>query len=54
MTSNIEGRESLQRMRNMGKKSMGEVMLKLFLYTYENLSPEKKRSYLKRVMELNG
>ncbi len=53
LVSDITGREDLKKIRNMGQKSADEVMLKLFLYTYDNLSPEKKEKYLKRTKEMN-
>lgn len=51
--SAIEHREDLMKVRNMGRKSADEVMFKLFIYNYENLKPEKRNAYIKRVMELN-
>ncbi len=53
LVSDITGREDLKKIRNMGQKSADEVMLKLFLYTYDNLSPDKKEKYLKRTKEMN-
>ena len=54
VVGNIKGREDLQEIRNMGRKSADEVMVKLFLYTYDNIAQEKKKGYLNRVRELNG
>ncbi len=53
VVTNIRGREDLQTIRNMGRKSADEVMIKLFLYTYDNLAPEGKKNYLDRVRQLN-
>ena len=49
----ISGRSDLLKIRNMGKRSADEVMLKLFLFTYGNLEASKKKGYLTRVMEMN-
>ena len=49
----IGGRSDLMKLRNMGKTSADEVMIRLFLYTYEHLHEDRKAGYLKRVMEMN-
>ena len=51
--SHINGRDDLLKLRNMGRKSADEFMLKLFLYTYESLEPEKQKAYLERVRSMN-
>ncbi len=53
LVDNIEHMSDLARIRNMGKKSIYEVMAKLFLYTYDNLKPEKRKAYLEKVRNLN-
>ena len=54
VVGNIKGREDLREIRNMGQKSADEVMVKLFLYTYDNMAQEKKKGYLNRVREMNA
>ena len=53
VVNDIDRREDLFKIRNLGRKSADEVMLRLFLYTYENLKPEKRRSYLEKVKAMN-
>ena len=52
--NDIEHMENLARIRHMGRKSMYEVMVKLFLFTYENLKPQKRKSYLDMTIEINS
>ena len=52
--NDIEHMEDLARIRHMGRKSMYEVMVKLFLFTYENLKPQKRKSYLDMTIEINS
>ena len=49
----ISGKCDLMKIRSMGKLSADEVMIRLFLYTYEHLSDDRKAGYLERVMEMN-
>ncbi len=53
VVTDIDRREDFNKIRNMGRKSADEVMLKLFLYTYENLKPEKRKAYLEKVRSMN-
>ena len=53
VVNDIDRREDLFKIRNLGRKGADEVMLRLFLYTYENLKPEKRRAYLEKVKEMN-
>ncbi len=53
MVADINGRRDLLKIRNMGRKSANEIMMKLFLYTYVNLKPEKQQAYLDKVREMN-
>ena len=53
VVEDVESRKDFLKVRNMGRKSANEVMLKLFLYTYDNLKPEKRKSYLDKVKGLN-
>ena len=51
---NIVATMIFREIRNMGQKSADEVMVKLFLYTYDNMAQEKKKGYLNRVREMNA
>ena len=53
VVNDIDRREDLAKIRNLGKKSGDEIMLRLFLYTYQNLKPEKRRAYLEKVKGMN-
>ena len=53
VVNDIEHREDILKIRNCGRKSANEIMLKLFLYTYENLKPERQKAYLEKVRGLN-
>ena len=53
LVEDIDSRIDFRKIRNMGRKSANEVMLKLFLYTYDNLKPEKRKAYLAKVKSLN-
>ncbi len=53
VVDDVECRQDFAKVRNMGRKSTNEFMLKLFLYTYENLKPEKRKAYLDKVKGLN-
>ena len=53
LVSEIDGREDLMKIRSMGKLSANEVMVSLCCFQYSLLNEEKKKSYVKRIMELN-
>lgn len=53
VVNDIDRREDFAKIRNLGRKSANEIMLKLFLYTYENLKPEKRKAYLAKVKGMN-
>lgn len=54
VVNRIDSRQDLcEKFRNMGRKTANEVMLKLFLYTYDNLKPEKRKAYLEVVRMIN-
>ena len=53
VVDDVDRREDFAKIRCCGRKSANEIMLKLFLYTYENLKPEKRKAYLDKVMEMN-
>lgn len=46
--------EDLRVIRNCGTKSIDEIMLGLFLYNYECLSPEMQKKSMTELVELNG
>ena len=46
--------EDLRVIRNCGTKSIDEIMLWLFLYNYECLSPEMQKKSMTELVELNG
>ena len=51
--NDVDRREDFSKIRCCGRKSANEIMLKLFLYTYENLRPEKRKAYLEKVRSMN-
>lgn len=53
MVDNIERRDDLLKIRNLARRNADEIMLRLFLYTYQNLKPEKRKAYLKKTKEMN-
>ena len=53
VVDDIDRREDFAKIRCCGRKSANEIMLKLFLYTYENLRPEKRNAYLAKVRKMN-
>lgn len=53
VVNDIDRREDFAKIRCCGRKSANEIMLKLFLYTYKNLRPEKRKAYLDKVRDMN-
>jgi len=53
LVKNIDGSDDLKRFRNMGRKSAGEIMQKLYLFQYEQLKPEKRKQYLEEMLKIN-
>ena len=53
LVSKIDGSEDLLKIRNCGKKSVDEIMEKLFCYQYLLLKENRKLLFAKRVVELN-
>ena len=49
----IDSRQDFSKIRNVGRKSTNEIMVKLFLYTYRNLPPAKRKAYIQKVQGLN-
>lgn len=54
LVNSINGVEDLNRIRNLGRKSVEEIMLALMVYQYSVLSNEKKKNYIQNLKELNG
>lgn len=44
---------NISRLRSCGAKTSEEIMVKLFLYQYEMLKPEKREAYLRETIRLN-
>lgn len=53
LVEGINGWEELSRIRNCGKSSYSEILMKLFFYQYMKLSKDRQARYMKRVQELN-
>jgi DNA-directed RNA polymerase alpha subunit len=53
LVHNIHGYDDLKRIRNCGKKSIDEILEKLFCYQYSLIAPEKKAVYISRLKKLN-
>lgn len=49
----IASGKELKNIRNCGSKSVREIMEHMFLFQYYSLKPEKRKAYLKEVIELN-
>ncbi len=54
LVKSITGEEDLFHLRNMGALSVRDVMFGLFLYQFSLFDQPGKRSYMKRVLEMNG
>lgn len=46
--------DDLARIRQLGKKSVEEIMLGIYLFQYISLAKEKRNWYLKEMLNLNG
>lgn len=53
LVESIEVQEDLMKIRNMGKNSASEIMQKLLVYQFNRLKPERKKVFVKRIVELN-
>ena len=53
LVNDVDRLEDFSKIRNLGRRSVGEVIMKLFICTYENLKPEKRKSYLEKVRSIN-
>jgi len=54
LVEKINGRTDLMKIRNLGSKSAEEIMLKLFLFNYANLEPERRKTYLDKIKRVNS
>ena len=54
IVQNIDTREDLLKIRNLGIRSADEIMTALMEYQFSLLSDEGKKKYLARIDELNG
>ena len=50
---NIDTREDLLKIRNLGRRSADEIMDAIMEYQYTILPDGAKKKYLDRIMELN-
>lgn len=46
-------KKQLLRVRNLGRKSAEEILMKLFYYQFQVLSDERKKAYMQRIVEAN-
>lgn len=53
LVNSINGREDLMRISNCGKRSIDEIMEKLFCYQYQQMENGGKIKHINRVLELN-
>ncbi len=53
LTGLAAGDDGLKNIRNCGKRSIREIMEKLFLYQYNILTDERRKEYLLEVVALN-
>jgi DNA-directed RNA polymerase alpha subunit len=53
LVEKINKREDLKKLRNCGEKTVDEIMEQLFCYQYSQLKEDKKKRYIRRIMELN-
>lgn len=50
---NESSKRQLLRLRNLGRNTAEEILLKLFYYQFNVLSDERKKSYMKKIVEAN-
>ncbi|MBP5160160.1 MAG: hypothetical protein ILP10_07675 [Lachnospiraceae bacterium] len=53
LVNSVSCAADLKSIRNCGDKSVNEILFKLFLFNYECLSPELKKSSMNRLKEMN-
>ncbi|MBR6403452.1 MAG: hypothetical protein IKS48_08740 [Eubacterium sp.] len=46
-------KKQLLRLRNLGRNTAEEILMKLFYYQFQILSDEGKRNYMQQIVELN-
>lgn len=52
-TGDQSSKKQLQQLKNLGKGTADEILMKLFFYQFSVLPEEKRSSYMKRVLEMN-
>ena len=50
----LSSKKQLLQIRNLGKNTAEEIIIKIFYYQFMVLSDEKKRAYMKQILEING
>ena len=53
LVEKVNKREDLKKLRNCGEKTVDEIMEQLFCYQYSQLKEDKKKKYIRRIIELN-
>jgi len=53
LVSGINSSEDLKKIRNLGEKSIKEIMSALFVFQYSRISTNKRDSYVKKLKEIN-
>ena len=54
IVNSISCGDDLKAIRSCGEKSIEEIMIKLFVFNYECLSPEMQKKCMVQLTELNG
>jgi DNA-directed RNA polymerase subunit alpha len=49
----IDGGTDLKHMRGCGKDSVQMIMIRLFIYQYESMRPERREDYLREIAVMN-
>ena len=52
-TGDQSSKHQLQQLKNLGRGTADEILMKLFFYQFSVLPEEKRASYMKRVLEMN-
>jgi len=53
LVNSIDSSEDLKKIRNLGEKSIKEIMRALFVFQYTRISPEKRDVYVENFSNLN-
>ena len=54
IVNSISSGDDLRAIRSCGSKSIDEIMMQLFIFNYECLSPEMQKKCMVQLAELNG